>query len=422
MTIELGRRLLSSGALPAQELHIALFAHLTSNTHFLHALILRGAIDEATLDQEAQRSAIPTVSKVVPNLDLVARLPRGLCASLLAVPLRVDRISAVVDVAAADPFDTHVAAELAFHLQSPVRVAYARVSLIDEAISEIERALGQEERLSLPFSPDNQPKRTETPAFGSVTAAIALQAARRSSDMPIPLVRRSQAPKPVPFTSSDPREQDASRITRDAIVLDPDAIAAAVATRFTAHDVDDLARGSLPRPPIPPTFTAVPAPRVDAISLDEALASIEQAASRDAVVRALLRGMLSCAGRVAVFAVRRDAFLGWACSQDVALAKPFREVVIPRGQPSALSDACEKGWFLGDPGTSEADRILVSLFDPPADEISIVAVRLSGRPAMLIVADRLTDTMIATRTADRLARSAAAALLRILRTDKLHNR
>lgn len=422
MTIELGRRLLSSGALPVQELHIALFAHLTSDTHFLHALILRGAIDESTIDHEVHRAGLPTVSKVVPNLDLVARLPRGLCASLLAVPLRADRFSAVVHVAAADPFDTHVPTEIAFHLHSPVRVAYARVSLIDEAINEIERALGEEDRLPRPFSPDSPPQRTDTPAFGSVTAAIALQAARRSSDMPIPLVRRSQAPKAMPPTSSAPSEEDASRITHDAIVLDPDAIAAAAATRFATHDPNELARGSLPRPPIPPTFTSLPAPAVDAIGLDEALACLEQAASRDAVVRALLRGMLSCAGRVAVFAVRRDAFLGWACSQDVALAKPFRDVVIPRGQPSALSDACDKGWFLGDPGPSEADRVLASLFDPPADEISIVAVRLSGRPAMLIAADRLTDTLIATRTADRLARSAAASLLRILRTDKLHNR
>ncbi len=425
MTIELGRRLLSSGAVSADDVHAALFAHVTGNTHFLHALILRGAVGESSIDREVAHAGLPTLAKVVPNLDLVARLPLGLCATLLAVPVRVDPFSQTVDVAAADPFDSHVPSEFGFHLQAPIRVVHARVSLIDEAIDSIARSLGEGERVSQPFALDSALQRSNTPAFGSVAAAIALQAARRSSDMPIPLVRRSKAPQArLPSTppASDIADDDAGRITRDAIVLDPGAIAAA-ARHAPSGDVAHPANAPIPQPPRAPHFPADnESPLLDAMSLEEALIALEHSTSRDAVVHALIRGMRACAGRVAVFAVRRDAFAGWACTPAVASAVTFRSVSIPREPPSALADAASRGWFLGVLSDSEADRVLAALLDPPSDEVAILAVRLSGRTAMLVVADQLTDAMIATRTAERLTRSAAAALVRILRTDKLQGR
>jgi len=432
VTIDLGRRLLSSGAVSADDVHAALFAHLTQGTHFLHALILRGAVDEPAIDREVARAELPSVPKVIPNLDLVARLPRGLCATLLAVPVRVDPFSSRVDVAAADPFDSLVAAEFAFHLRATVRVLYARVSLVDEAIDAIERALGEDERRTRHYAPDSSIQRSTTPAFGSVAAAIALQAAQRSSDMPIPLVRRSQAPRPAasaspryspsaPIDPNDPPDDDV-RITRDAILLDPGAIGAAASQHTLERD--DSSLGTIPPLPSPPRFSAVvEAPRLlDAVGLEEALVALEHAGNREAVVQALLTGMRSTARRVAVFAVRRDSFSGWACSDSVTTSARFRDVEIPRDPPSALTEAASRGWFLGELSTSPGDRLLSGLLHPPADEIAIVAVRISGRPVVLIVADQLSDTMIATRTADRLARSAAAALLRVLRTDKSQTR
>lgn len=80
-----------------------------------------------------------------------------------------------------------------------------------------------------------------------------------------------------------------------------------------------------------------------------------------------------------------------------------------------------------DPRT-DAHRQLVALLGEAAGteaddrEVAVVAVRLQGRPAMLILATRLLDTMIATRTAERLAHASAKALIRVLREEKRQDR
>ena len=47
-------------------------------------------------------------------------------------------------------------------------------------------------------------------------------------------------------------------------------------------------------------------------------------------------------------------------------------------------------------------------------DVAVVAVRVAGRPAMILLADDLDDTMLSTRFMEELARAAAEALSRLL--------
>ena len=49
-----------------------------------------------------------------------------------------------------------------------------------------------------------------------------------------------------------------------------------------------------------------------------------------------------------------------------------------------------------------------------ASEVCVVLVRVAGRPAVVLFADALGDTMIASRRAEDLAREAGAAFSRLL--------
>ncbi|MBF5066946.1 hypothetical protein G6O45_27430, partial [Salmonella enterica subsp. enterica serovar Istanbul] len=80
------------------------------------------------------RSEAPYLRQVVPLAELVDRLPPGLCARLLALPVRRDAITGTVDVVVADAGDPHPGSEIAFHLGAPVRLVRASPAAIEKAL------------------------------------------------------------------------------------------------------------------------------------------------------------------------------------------------------------------------------------------------------------------------------------------------
>src|SRR5262249_44616683 len=79
-------------------------------------------------------ASAPKVSSVVPVREAMDKLPDGLAARLLAVPVHHEARSGVYDVATVDPGDLHVATEVAFHLQAPVRLVAASLVALERAI------------------------------------------------------------------------------------------------------------------------------------------------------------------------------------------------------------------------------------------------------------------------------------------------
>jgi hypothetical protein len=186
VTLDLARRLLASGAVGARDVEAALYLSVVRGVSLARALVDRGVLGERALEEELSRKAGMPLRQVTPDPDLVARLPRGMCRILAAVPLRTDA-SGIVEVAAVDSLDTHVAHEFSFHLGVPVRLLRATMAGIEEAIRRLELAdgaTGTRSRRRTPAfphgAPDTVPPSPPPPSGGE--------------DVPIPLVRRLSTP------------------------------------------------------------------------------------------------------------------------------------------------------------------------------------------------------------------------------------
>ncbi|WP_437683269.1 hypothetical protein [Sorangium sp. So ce131] len=540
MSLDLGRLLVSAGAVSKAEVEAALFVAVLRGISFPRALIDRAAITERALEEELERRGGLALRQVVGARELVARLPRAMCRRLGAVPIRMD--AGVVDVAAADPLDRHVADEFSFHLGAPVRIFRAPIAAVEEAI----RALDLDEREQAP------PRvRRATPAFphGAPQSTIPPPP---SYELPIPLIRRAAVPSfdepppheppsgpsgrrgaapnghaalladpppsqeepilPLRHAKSSPgargspasarRPPDADRraggraSARPAARREPEAEPPAVSfppppveispafkllaailpqtspgpegapdsggrepapstrrlgrlprdtlsalaptSRRGAADADPpssrrggAARhdaggppssrraGRLPALPPPPETEISdsldddppPQPFVD---LSDVIDALYLARTRDDVVRLALRGLRLLAVRVAIFAAHRGVFRGFACNAEFGDQEALRKLTLPMDQPSVLATAVATHLYVGPiPGTPTHAPLLDVMVNPSLD-VAAVAVQVVGRPAMILVADRIIDTSSGSRRMVELARAVGEAFSRIL--------
>ncbi len=115
--------------------------------------------------------------------ELVARLPRAICRRLAALPTRADPATGTIEVAAADPLDPHVSAEIGFHLGAQIRVLRAPIAAVEEALRRLE--------LDDTDTPERvlRPRRA-TPAspYGAPQSSIPPPVL---DEAPIPLVRKA---------------------------------------------------------------------------------------------------------------------------------------------------------------------------------------------------------------------------------------
>ena len=77
MSIELGRRLIAANLVTREMVQSALLLSLVRQIPFTRALVDRGAITEAELDEEIARHAGPGLRHVMGSAELVAKLPRA---------------------------------------------------------------------------------------------------------------------------------------------------------------------------------------------------------------------------------------------------------------------------------------------------------------------------------------------------------
>jgi hypothetical protein len=390
------RRLLSSGVVQRDEVERAVFAHVTSGTPVLRALIEAGALSPPVLEAELSNVEAPLLKTVVPLLKLYDALPPGMCRALLALPIRRDAMTGVVDVAAVDPLDGHVAGELGYHLRSPVRMVRASLAVIEEAILRVEQGAPPDRQSQAPPPPRLSRK---TPPYlsrdGSTRDAVSLAATmpqirQHNSDMPIPLVRRASMRPPA--IDKVPESMD---------------------------------YGSLPPPrPMthPPSTRPGPfnprAPRGPLPDLGPVMDAIRAARTRDEIMDLLLNGLAMTAGRVGAFVVRKGHFRGFRCNETMADVRSFRALEIPVDVPSVLATASTTGIYLGPIPRTEAHLALLGAMGGVFTEVAVVPVRVDGLLAMMLMLDELGDTMVATRRAEQLGKAAGEALARVLQREK----
>jgi hypothetical protein len=447
VSIDLGRRLIAAGIVPPDEIEAALFISVVKGVPFARALLDRGSLSERALEEELGKRGGLALRNVVGVADLMARLPRAMCRRLGAVPTRLDPYTGTIDVAAADPLDPHVAAEFGFHLAAPIRVIRAPIAAVEEAIRRVELeepgpSQGRARRMT-PAFPHGAPSSTPPPPL---------------EDVPIPLVRRVGVPL-VEQESEAPTRRRAGLEsgTSDAPSVsfpstpppppspdeDADGIVETVRSSWRPSDgpkgASDGHRPSMPpaaqgwpgveATPAPAPAPPQPSPRPPAPSQPHddgppplpfadpgaVLLALREAPSRDEVVRQALRGLRLLARRVALFVVKRDGFHGWACNVEFADPDAVREIAIPMDQPSVFATAMATSGYLGPIPATSAHTSLLSAMGQASRDVAVATVRAGGRPAMLLIADDLGDTMTATKRMDELARAAGDALTRLLK-------
>jgi hypothetical protein len=425
VSVEFGRRLLLSGAVGQAEIQAALLRHLAGGTPFIRALLEIGGVSERAIEEELMRSPAPVLDVVVPLPSVVDQLPEGLCRRLLAVPVRRDDRSGLVDVAVVDPYDPHAADEIAFHLKTEVRILRARLSTVDEALARIEQGV---------YSDKVIVRKSEPPP-----------APRSPSGPPIPLVRKSARAGEgfVGGRSVSPSDDDETIEVlgvRDIVEqMDGDG----TVTDDLGQPVMPLTTSKVPRAPGLPSFgNEEPKPKkVDTVppatsrgpfspkapvppfaDIEGVLAAIDKARTRDEVIDNLIAGMSTVARRVGAFAVKKRGFRGLACNSDLGEPKGFREIEIPTDAPTVLGIATSKGSYLGPLPATPPHEALLRFMQGSSGEVAAVLVSVAGRPAVVLFADQLGDTMIATRRAEQLGKEASRAFSRILTDAKSDRR
>jgi hypothetical protein len=134
---ELTKALLLEEAASEDAMAEALFASVTGGAPLVQALVDARAVTPEVLARYLARTETPSLRHVVPVVELVDRLPPGLCARLLAIPVRRDAITGTIDVVVADAGDPHPGNEIAFHLGAPVRLVRATAAAIEEALRKL---------------------------------------------------------------------------------------------------------------------------------------------------------------------------------------------------------------------------------------------------------------------------------------------
>jgi hypothetical protein len=144
------------------------------------------------------------------------------------------------------------------------------------------------------------------------------------------------------------------------------------------------------------------------------LKALESAETRDEIIRLAMRGMYLVARRFATFVVRRDGFSGWRCNAPFGDEEALRAVFIPEDQPSVLATATVTPIYLGPIPRTPAHEALLSVMEGASHEVAAVAARISGRPALILLADGMEDSAAAARFLGELAPAVGEALTRLL--------
>ncbi|MGC4079421.1 MAG: hypothetical protein QM702_20750 [Rubrivivax sp.] len=459
----------------------------------------------------------------MPLGEVVDRLPHGLCARLLAVPVRRDAITGTVDVVVADPRDTHAAREISFHLDVPVRVVRAPVGAIEEALRRLRMRVpppptSSRPRSNEPPSYDSRPrpfgansrppppppvlstatKRMATlpppasarpPGRGSyrppseaapdaLLAALDSGALRPSktpsmplappvpragsretpawgtpvhgpgpeqeseppksglgSEIPIPLTRRAmsavgarggtQRPPPPPDRTPlgegyalplDPKNLQVVEVRSERHFAEERQVGTSVPESFIPGPPPAVSQGPFPAYSGPSgPFGGMPDAIMPSADLGGILGAVRGAGSRDEVLELVLTGARMLAYRVALFVVKRGGYLGWACTAEFADRASLQRILIPLDRGSVFDEAVQQGIYLGPILSMEVHATLLHVMRTATNDVAFVPIRVSGKTAVIIVADELGDTMVATRRLEELARAAGDSFARIVR-------
>jgi len=149
-------------------------------------------------------------------------------------------------------------------------------------------------------------------------------------------------------------------------------------------------------------------------TLPELVMLIRRASARDELLDLVLRALTILASRAAVFVARKDQFKGWSCNPAFGSEEELRDVSIPSELPSVLATAAAAGFYLGPIPRTPGHMSLYAVMRTATSDVAVYVVRVKTKPALLLLADELDDTLLGTRSMGDIASAASDALTRIL--------
>jgi hypothetical protein len=412
MTVALARRLVWGGVVAPEDADQALHSHVTRRIAFLQALLESHPHLVPRLEAELGAGRPGASTAIIPDREMLRALPPGLCATLLAVPTGRDPRTGAIRILAADPSDPHIAAEFAYHLNSPVEVGRAPVGAVLTAVAE---------RL------EAEAASSGTPAFGT---QVLTQGTPNPSERPIPLVRVSGELPHAPATVKGVAPQGSA-----SGHVSPVVVHTGTSNRTVSEPIIELTRAKSLAPPAtvkgtgPSTAPLGSAPDSTTPSdsgddyggsgpptpvEDSRREELDEAKTPEDVVTVLVRGLSRVARRALVLAVRGKVFEGRDANDD-ATRVAIRSLVVSSDRPSVLLTAVQTGGYLGPiPET----RVHADLARPLAgftEQIAVGTVLVSGRAALVYVIAGFDTAYLATRRAQDLALACGKTLERIVR-------
>ena len=283
-----------------EDVEAALFHSVLRGLPFMRALLDRGAIREHELEKELERGGEIAVRDVEIDRTLYDRLPMGMCRRFAAVPVRYDAGENMAEIAAADPFDPHIAVEFTFHLRMPVCILRAPLAAIEDALRRTDLA------------PQSIPPPLPDPNYRRPTPPFPHGAPESSEpypqEIPIPLVRRLSlppvaalvVPQQEPSPHVKPAQDDDDEVTMmrplseitgadSTPISSPSHALPLVRTKYVPPQVPAIP--PTPPPPVfdapaPISFPSVPPPseeEVMSLDDDEIVAIEEEAPSTEPV-------------------------------------------------------------------------------------------------------------------------------------------
>jgi hypothetical protein len=184
----LTRALLLDETVSQEALAQAVFVSARTGVCLLRALLSTPGVDPVRLERHLARSGEPLYERFAPSSELVESLPAGLCERLLAVPVRRDPETGLVDVAVVDARDPHSLAEVGYWLQAPTRPMRVSLTAMCRALTALAPPVGHGLRsLAPPILPSAGPV---TPHSGESPLAASPDVESSGGELPAPVTVR----------------------------------------------------------------------------------------------------------------------------------------------------------------------------------------------------------------------------------------
>ncbi len=414
---ELGRALLLADAVTAEAMSRALLTAVREKVSLVRALIAIEAVDPVRLDEELARVApdAPFQKHPVPVLDLVERLPERLCEALVAMPVRRDPRTGTVDVAVADALDTHAADEIAFYLGAPVRLVRAPLAALEEGIARTRSPRAQ----ASPSMPPASRSMRGAPIVS--VSAFPPEHPSTVSERPLPLVQHgSDAPQDIPIPLS--RRMFIPRITAqpDHVEDEEEPVVELRRSKTPSTQSMPAVRPEPPPPephaePAPPTRRQEVAPTLQsATPLHQLLREMSKATARDPLMELVLMAIRPVAPRVALFAAKKEAYVGWMCTSDFGDRAALADVRVDVRMPSVFATTATAGTFHGPLLRIGPHGTLFNFVKASQPHVVAVAVRAAGKPVVIALAYDLADAHQVLSVMTEVARVAGETLEKIV--------